>query len=289
MSYYQVLGLDKEPFSTSPDPSFFYESKNHKAALANLMIELRLKRGLSVVLGDVGTGKTTLGRKLIQMLRDREGFTFHLVLDPSFSNEDMFMKSLVRTFGIEMSMPNPTVVDYKEALEQYLFRVGANERQTVVLIVDEAQKMSQASLEILRMLLNYETNEYKLLQLVLLAQTELMPNLVSMQNLLDRISMKTILNPLEFEEVRDMIDFRVRQAGFQGKYNLFLDDAVKEIHRATKGYPRKIAMLCHKALKAAVMKNREVVDREIIEELVGEEVRAGWYSRNPLQKSNFLS
>lgn len=289
MSYYQVLGLEKEPFSTSPDPSFFYESKNHKAALANLMIELRLKRGLSVVLGDVGTGKTTLGRKLIHMLRDREGFTFHLILDPSFSSEELFLKSLVRNFGIELAVPNPSVVDYKEALEQYLFRVGANEKQTVVLIVDEAQKMSQESLEILRMFLNYETNEYKLLQLVLLAQVELMPNLVNMQNLLDRISMKTILNPLDFEEVREMIDFRLRQAGFKGKYNLFLDDAVREIHRATKGYPRKIAMLCHKALKSAVMKNREVVDREIIEELVSEEVRAGWYSRSPLQKSNFLS
>ncbi len=289
MSYYQVLGLEKEPFSTSPDPAFFYESKNHKAALANLMIELRLKRGLSVVLGDVGTGKTTLGRKLIHMLRDREGFIFHLVLDPSFPSEELFMKSLVRTFGIEMGPGAHTVVDYKEALEQYLFRVGAHEKKTLVLIVDEAQKMTPQSLEILRVLLNYETNEHKLLQLVLLAQVELMPNLVHMQNLLDRISMKTILNPLDFDEIRELIDFRLKQAGFQGKYCMFLDEAVKEIHRATKGYPRKIAMLCHKALKMLVMKNREVVDREIIEELVGEEVRAGWYSINPLQKSNFLS
>ncbi len=289
MSYYQVLGLEKEPFSTSPDPAFFYESGNHKAALANLMIELRLKRGLSVVLGDVGTGKTTLGRKLIHMLRDRDGFIFHLVLDPSFPSEELFMKSLVRTFGIEMGPGPHNVVDYKEALEQYLFRVGAHEKKTLVLIVDEAQKMSPQSLEILRVLLNYETNEHKLLQLVLLAQVELMPNLVHMQNLLDRISMKTILNPLGFEEIKEMIDFRLRQAGFQGKYCMFLDEAVKEIHRATRGYPRKISMLCHKALKALVMKNRDVVDREMIEDLVGEEVRAGWYSINPLQKSNFLS
>lgn len=289
MSYYRVLGLEREPFSTSPDPAFFFESKNHKAALANLMIELRLKRGLSVVLGDVGTGKTTLGRKLIHMLRDREGFIFHLILDPSFPDETQFLKSLVRTFGIDMPGTGHSVVDYKEALEQYLFRVGAHEKKTLVLIVDEAQKLNTTSLEILRVLLNYETNEYKLLQLVLLAQTELMPNLVHMQNLLDRISMKTILNPLDFEEIKEMIDFRLRQAGFQGKYNLFLDDAVKEIQRATKGYPRKISMLCHKALKMLVMKNKDIVDREIIEDLVGEEVRAGWYSVNPLQKSNFLS
>src|SRR3989338_9160446 len=102
MSYYQILGLEREPFSTSPDPAFFYESRNHKAALANLMIELRLRRGLSVLLGDVGTGKTTLGRKLIQMLKDREGFLFHLILDPVYMSEEQFLESLIRTFSIEL-------------------------------------------------------------------------------------------------------------------------------------------------------------------------------------------
>ena len=71
MSYYRVLGLEREPFSTSPDPAFFYQSPQYRSTLANLIIEFRLKRGLSVVLGDIGTGKTTLGRKLVQMLRER--------------------------------------------------------------------------------------------------------------------------------------------------------------------------------------------------------------------------
>lgn len=257
MSYYQVLGMEREPFSTSPDPAFFYESRNHKAALANLMIELRLKRGLSVVLGDVGTGKTTLGRKLIQMLRDREGFIFHLILDPSYPSEELFLRSLTRTLGIEMPYSSPTIYDYKEVLERYLFEVGTRENQTLVLVVDEAQKLNPMSLEILRILLNYETNEHKLLQLVLLAQVELMPNLVNMQNLLDRISMKCILEPLDMEETRELIDFRLCQAGFRGHYHLFLEEAVKVIYRFTRGYPRKIAMLCHKALKALVMKNRK--------------------------------
>ena len=290
MSYYQVLGMNREAFSTSPDPAFFYESKNHKAALANLMIELRLKRGLSVILGDVGTGKTTLGRKLIQMLRDRERFLFHLILDPSYPTEELFTQALIRTFGIEMPKDQPlTILDYKEALERYLFRVGTQERQTLVLIIDEAQKLNPMSLEILRILLNYETNEHKLLQLVLLSQVELMPNLVNMQNLLDRISMKCILEPLNEKETKELIQFRLKQAGFTSRYHLFLDEAVREIYRASHGYPRKIAMLCHKALKAIVMKNKEVIDREIIEELVHQEVRAGWQSSNPLQKSNFLS
>ncbi len=289
MSYYRVLGLEREPFSTSPDPAFFYESRHHKAALANLMIELRLKRGLSVILGDVGTGKTTLGRKLIQMLRDREGFIFHLILDPSYSSEELFLESLIRTMGIEISHPKPSVIDCKEALERHLFRIGAGGDKTLVLIIDEAQKMNPMSLEILRMLLNYETNEYKLLQLVLLSQVELMPNLVHMQNLLDRISLKCILEPLNEEETREMIHFRLRQAGFGGRYHLFVDEAAREIYRATRGYPRKIAMLCHRALKTLVMKNREIVNAEMIESLVGEEVRAGWYNASPLPKSNFLS
>ena len=287
MSYFRVLGLEREPFSTSPDPSFFYESRNHKTALANLMIELRLRRGLSVVLGDVGTGKTTLGRKLIQMLKDREGFVFHLILDPSYPTEELFMESLVRTFGIEMNHSKPSLLDYKEALERHLFKVGTRDHQTLVLIIDEAQKLNPMSLEILRILLNYETNEFKLLQLVLLSQVELMPNLMHMQNLLDRISMKYILEPLDEDETGELLDNRIRQAGYQGRHKIFNQESIKEIHRVSGGYPRKTAMLCHKALKSLVMKNQETVNREIIEELVSQDIRAGWYSTNPLQKSSF--
>lgn len=287
MSYFKVLGLEREPFSTSPDPSFFYESRHHKAALANLMIELRLKRGLSVILGDVGTGKTTLGRKLIQMLRDREGFIFHLILDPYYPSEEMFMESLVRSMGIEVHHPRPSLLDYKEAIERHLYHWGAQERKTVVLIIDEAQKLTPSALEILRILLNYETNEYKLLQLVLLSQLELMPNLMQMQNLLDRISMKCILEPLDEDETRELIDYRVRQAGYQGKKAIFQADAVKEIHRTSGGYPRKISMLCHKALKALVMRNQETINQDLIDDLVSQEIRAGWHSTSPLQKSSF--
>lgn len=91
MSYYNLLGLEKEPFSTSPDPEFFYRSLNHRTALANLLIELRLRRGLSVVLGDIGTGKTTLGRKLIQELSESFGFFFHIILNPVFQSEELFL------------------------------------------------------------------------------------------------------------------------------------------------------------------------------------------------------
>jgi len=83
MSYYTVLGFKKEPFSTSPDPEFFYQSAEHRAALTNILIEVRLKRGLSVVLGDIGTGKTTLSRKLFQVLSTRKDLDYYMILDPS--------------------------------------------------------------------------------------------------------------------------------------------------------------------------------------------------------------
>ena len=167
--------------------------------------------------------------------------------------------------------------------------MGARDHQTVVLIIDEAQKMNRACLEILRMLMNYETNAYKLLQVVLLSQVELMPTLMEMQNLFDRVSLKCVLEPLDQEETREMIDFRLRQAGFKSRYRLFLEDAVREIHRAARGYPRKTAMICHRALKSLVMKNQEVITSKTIEELINQDVRAGWYSANPLQKSNYLN
>ena len=103
MSYYKVLDIAKEPFSTSPDPEFFYLSKEHESALTNILIELRLKRGLSVILGDVGTGKTTLSRKLIQELKEREDFIFQIILDPSFENENVFLTSLARNFDIAIN------------------------------------------------------------------------------------------------------------------------------------------------------------------------------------------
>ncbi|MBI3011178.1 MAG: AAA family ATPase [Candidatus Omnitrophica bacterium] len=286
MSYFRLLGLDREPFSTSPDPAFLYQSQQYRATLANLIIEFRLKRGLSVVLGDIGTGKTTMGRKLVQLLRERRGFTFHMILDPTYPSEELFFNALLRTLTIELPSQVPTLVDYRDILERFLFRKGIEERQTVVLIVDEAHKLNALSLEALRVLLNYETNEVKLLQLVLLGQMELLSTLQGLPNLVDRISLKCTLEPLSLSETREMIQFRLQEAGYRSHAPLFSEEAIAEIYEYTDGYPRRIAMVCHTALRQLVMRHGRSVDRGMIEELIQREIETGWSpSRKPLKST----
>ncbi|MBI4549563.1 MAG: AAA family ATPase [Candidatus Omnitrophica bacterium] len=284
MSYYKILGFEKEPFSTSPDPDFFYFTQGHQSALTNVLIELRLRRGLSVILGDVGTGKTTLSRKLIQSLKERGDFIVNYVLDPSFDNEHVFLTSMARNFGIfsgaeALSFGGVSVLDLKEALEKFLYEKCVVENKTVVLIIDEAQKLNELSMEMLRVILNYETNENKLLQLVLLGQIELHAKILGIPNFLDRISFKYVLNPLGLKETREMIQFRIQQAGYQSSGRIFYDDAIHRIHEVSRGYPRKITMLCHRALKSLVMKRKWAVDESVVRELVEEDMHAGWLTK----------
>ncbi|MBI4430417.1 MAG: AAA family ATPase [Candidatus Omnitrophica bacterium] len=293
MSYYKILGFKKEPFSTSPDPDFFYLSKEHEAALTNVLIDLRLKRGMSVILGDVGTGKTTLSRKLIQELKDRDDCLFHMVLDPYYENPVEFLSSIARNFGVVPLYQDriASLVDMRDALERFFFKKTVEENKTIILIVDEAQKLTGECLEVLRVLLNYETNEFKLLQLVLLGQLELQTKIKEIPNFFDRISYKGKLEPLDFEEMKAMVFFRMQQAGYHIEMHLFLEEALGAIYRHTNGYPRRVNMLCHRALKELLLRNKFVVDAELIERLVEEDVKGGWQRTNHhlLQKSSYSS
>lgn len=271
MSYFSVLELNKEPFSTSPDPEFLYRSTSHDTALKRLEIAIRLRRGLSLILGDIGTGKTTLSRALLQIFKEESDFIFHLILDPSYKSEFQFLLALVRMFNITPAFKS--TLDFKEALERYLFQKGVDENKTIVLLIDEGQKITPENLEVLRTLLNYETNEYKLLQLVIMAQVELLPRIKRIRNFMDRVALKYTINPLDENETKEMIEFRLRQAGYVHQNNIFTDEAIKLIYQQTQGYPRKIAMLCHDALETIVMKERSIVDVEIINELISREVK----------------
>jgi general secretion pathway protein A len=265
MSYYKLLGLEKEPFSTSPDPYFFYGSTSHQSALRRLEINIRLKRGLSLIFGEVGTGKTVLCRVLAQLFRDQGHFIFHLLLDPGMDFQQQFLSRLVKLSRLKKLFHSR--LDYKEAIERFLFRMGVEKNKTIIFIIDEGQKLGFEDLEFLRMLLNYETNEYKLLQLVIMSQLEIIPKLKRMRNFLDRASLKYTINPLDENETSELIEFRLRQAGYSGRRRVFDNAAVAMVFRHTQGYPRRIAMLCHEALKAAVMEEKILIEAADIERI----------------------
>lgn len=272
MSYFEVLGLKKEPFSTSPDPAFFYHSQEHTTCLKRLEISIRLRRGLSLILGDVGTGKTTLSRTLFQAFNGEEDkFIFNMILDPNFKSEYQFISNLTKVFGIEPE--SRSTFDYSDAIEKYLFQKGVEENKTIVLLIDEGQKLSQPHLEILRTLLNYETNEYKLLQLVIMAQMELLPRIKKIRNFMDRVSLKYIINPLDENETRQMVLFRLQQAGLDNNRQIFTDEAIKMIYEFSQGYPRKISLICHNCLERMIMLQKEIIDVEIVKALLEEESR----------------
>mgnify|MGYP000859417480 FL=1 len=275
MAYYTLLGFNKEPFSTSPDPEFFYLTKEHEMALTNILIELHLKRGLSVIFGDVGTGKTSLSRLLVQELKKRSNMLFHIVLNPVFADERQFLVSLLRNFNVDsffgLDPYKADILELRDAFEKFLIHKALEERQTVILIIDEAQKLDLDTLETLRILLNFETNEFKLLQLVLLGQVELYAKIMTMANFLDRVTFKYTLNPLGVKETKELIAFRVTTAGYNSRMDLFLEEAITEVYNYTRGYPRKITKLCHQVLKEVILQNRHAIDRRLVRDVIEKE------------------
>jgi general secretion pathway protein A len=266
MDYFKIRNLNREPFSNSPDPEFFFESTVHLACLQQLEIAIRLRRGLNVVLGDVGTGKTTLCRQLILRFTesedDRNEIETHLLLDPSFSAPGEFLAAVAGGFGVAGEESPQSEWQMKEGIKNYLFQKGVSENRTVVLIIDEGQKLPEFCREILREFLNYDTNEKKLLQIVVFAQNEFREILKEHKNFADRVNQCYLLDPLNFRETRAMIRFRLALAGRPADGpRLFTLPAMWAIYRVTGGYPRRIITLCHHILLAMIIRNR---------------VRAGW-------------
>ena len=265
MDYFSILNLNREPFSNSPDPDYFFNSEQHLGCLQKLELSIRLKRGLNVVVGDVGTGKTTLCRQLIRRFAADPSCETHLILDPSFSTPAEFLAAVAETLTNEKASADANEWQVKETIKQVIFRKGVDEKKTVIVIIDERQKIPEFCLEILREFLNFETNEFKLLQIVIFAQKEFEDFLETHANLADRINLFHLLEPLDFRDTIRMIQFRINQssAGARAR-SLFSYPALWQVYRETGGYPRKIVNLCHRIILAMIIQNRTKASRSLV-------------------------
>ena len=265
MEYYDILNFKKEPFSNSPEPEFFFEAPKHMGCLQKLELAIRLRRGLNVVIGDVGTGKTTLCRKLIRQFslnpKDSQEIETHLLLDPSFNNAIEFLQTVSMLLGIKEIEGQESEWQLKEKIKNYLFNKGVNEGKIIVLIIDEGQKIPENCLEILREFLNYETNNFKLLQIIIFAQKEFRKILDKRINLSDRINNVHYLKPLNFKQMRAMVRYRISVSRDSGNAPaLFSFWALLAIFFATGGYPRKIVSLCHQVILMMIIRGRKKAD-----------------------------
>jgi general secretion pathway protein A len=261
MDYYKILKLNKEPFSNSPDPSFFYQSRQHLECLQKLELALRLRRGLNVIIGDIGTGKTTLCRQLIRKFGDNDEIETHLILDPYFNTTTEFLTTVAKIFKGTKPPSGTNDWQLKEIIKQYLFQQGVDRQKTVILIIDEGQKVPILCLEVLREFLNYETNEYKLLQIVIFAQKEFEKTIRRYANLSDRINLYHYLKPLNFGDTRQMIRYRLEKSSDRYRtYTFFSFPALVAIFLSTGGYPRKIINLCHRCILTMILQNKSMVD-----------------------------
>ncbi|HUN53839.1 MAG TPA: AAA family ATPase [Smithella sp.] len=267
MNYYNILNLKKEPFSNSPEPEFLFQLPQHSDCLQKLELAVRLRRGINVVIGDIGTGKTTLCRKLIQSLSstsaDSTEIETHLLLDPAFDGAVEFLQTIALMLGIKDLKDCKSEWTLKERIKDYLFDKGVDEKRIVVLIIDEGQKIPENCLEILREFLNYETNKFKLLQIIIFAQKEFQTILKRKANLLDRVNILYHLQPLNFRQMRAMVNYRLSVArDFETAPTLFSFLGFAAMYMATGGYPRRVIFLCHHVVLKMIVRGQK---------------RAGWF------------
>ena len=259
MRYYELIGLEREPFSMTPDPEFFFESKAHGEILNRLEIALRLNRGLSVIMGGIGTGKTTLSRLLLSRFVDfGKDFQFYLIMDPTWENTREFLVYLKRLFGLRGSSLYQS--EMLNQLENFLIDTAIKKGKQIVLIIDEGQKMGPEQIEVIRTLLNFETNNRKLIQVVIFAQPEFKEVVESHENFKDRIAFGANIPPLDREDTMDFIDYRCKEAGYDKEEPLFSKDAKDMIFQHTGGFPRKIVNMCHHLIVDMLVYNKPNID-----------------------------
>jgi general secretion pathway protein A len=288
--YEEYYGFTEKPFSLTPDPKFLFKSESHANAFELLQYAVRRREGFVVITGDIGTGKTTLCRALLEQI-DRNTFTA-LVLNPFLSEEDL-LKLILQDFGVVSRddvkrgrLANVSKQELIETIYDFLLSLLPL-RASAVLIIDEAQNLPIPVLEQIRILSNLETDKEKLLQIVLVGQLNLNPLLKApqMRQLDQRVSIRYQLRPLSRDEVAAYVSHRLTVAGASASVT-FQPKALDVMHGRTQGIPRLINLVCDRCLLAAYSARTNRVSREMVYqaaenlELVDERPsRLNWFRR----------
>ncbi|MFT3664239.1 AAA family ATPase [Piscinibacter sp.] len=265
--YARFFGLRQQPFSIAPDPRYLFMSERHREALAHLLYGVRGGGGFVLLTGEIGAGKTTVCRCFLEQIPKRCNVAY--IFNPKQTVEEL-LRSVCDEFHIPRPAEGATVKDCVDALNGFLLQTHAV-GQTNVLIIDEAQNLSADVLEQLRLLTNLETSERKLLQIVLIGQPELRTMLArpELEQLAQRVIARFHLEALSLKETAHYIRHRLAVAGLS-RPPPFEREALRRIHQLSRGVPRRINLLCDRALLGAYAGNKPVVDVEIVEKAARE-------------------
>lgn len=264
--YLEYFGFKSEPFSISPDPRFLFMSERHREALAHLLYGMKSEGGFVLLTGDIGTGKTTICRCLLEQLP--EDSEVALLLNPKLTAAEL-LANICDELRIPYSPGTTSIKLLVDAINGFLLNVHAQGRRTVV-IIDEAQNLDVEVLEQIRLLTNLETNTYKLLQIIMLGQPELKEMLErpELRQLSQRITARYHLAPLSQPEVGDYIRHRMAVAGVDRP--IFPPTSLRRIYRLTGGVPRLINVLCSRALLGAYVKGENRVRPALLAQAAAE-------------------
>ncbi len=276
--YEHFFGLREPPFSIAPNPRYLYMSHQHHEALAHLIFGVRQNGGFVLLTGEVGTGKTTVCRCFLEQLPGNCNVAF--ILNPKLTKVEL-LETICDEYDIEYNHVRGSIKGYLDIINTHLLETHAKGHKCV-LIIDEAQNLSIEVLEQIRLLTNLETNQQKLLQIILLGQPELKDIFakVEMRQLAQRITARYHLNHLSFRETRQYVRHRLEIAGC--RQEVFPWDVVKRLYKYSSGIPRLLNILCDRAMLGAYVSSQHQVDMKIFKraayEVFGTRTIAG---RNP--------